>query len=95
MNVTMTAHAKRTIEAKGFDMKTVLEVWKDPDTTYPSFRHPGQHKRIGRGICLCCDDRTGMIITIFIDQVKTDLRRDQRFDADAVRWAKKNGMRVK
>lgn len=93
MNVfSMTAHAARTIAAKGFPLAAVQEVWRNPEVTYPSHRHPGQHKRIGNGICLCCDDRTGMVITVFVNETETALRPDQRKDQDAVRWARRNGM---
>ena len=87
---SMTAHAVRTIESKGFPLSVVQAVWQDPDTRYPSFKHPGQHKRTGQGVCLCCDDDTGRVITVFINETATDLRPDQT-DADAVRWARKNG----
>lgn len=92
MNVPMTAHAERTIEAKGIPLDTVEAVWRDPSVTYPSRRHPGQHKRTGRGLCLACDDLTGRVITVFVDQENTPLRDDQRRDADALKWAKRNGL---
>lgn len=85
MNFSCTAHATRTIEAKGFDLDMVEAVWRDPDMTYPSHKHPGQHKRIGQGIVLCCDDKTGRVITIFLNLVETDLRPDQT-SADAQAW---------
>ena len=94
MNISMTAHAERQIEAKGFPRSVIERVWSNPDVQYPSFRHPGQHKRIGQGICLCCDDRTGKIITVFVHQVETALRDDQRGDKDAVRWAMRRQNRV-
>lgn len=87
----ITAHAERTIEAKGISLDTVEAVWRDPDITYPSHRHPGQHKRIGLGIALCCEDGTGKVITVIVDQTNTPLRADQR-DADALAWAQRNGM---
>lgn len=93
MQITMTAHAMRTIEAKGFDLNVVREVWANPDVRYPSHRHPGQHKRIGRGICLACDDQTGRIITVFVNHEMTALRSDQTQDRDAVAWANRNRMR--
>lgn len=94
MNVPMSAHAAKQIAAKGFPMSAVAEVWHNPDTRYPSFRYPGQHKRIGNGICLCCDDVTGRIITVFVNQTATELRKDQT-DADAKRWARVNGLSVR
>lgn len=94
MLISMTAHAVRTIEAKRIDLNDVRAVWESPDVQYPSHKHPGQHKRIGRGLCLACDDQTGRIITVFVDRVETDLRKDQRFDPQAVAWARKNGRRV-
>jgi hypothetical protein len=92
MEVPMTRHAATTIEVKGFSIEAVAEVWAHPDTKYPSHRHPGQHKRIGNGICLCCDDVTGKIITVFVHQENTTLRPDQRTDVAALKWARKNGM---
>lgn len=92
--ISMTAHAQRQVEAKGFPLSVIEAVWNNPDVTYPSHRHPGQHKRIGRGVCLCCDDRTGKIITVFVHQVETDLRADQRGDKDAVQWALRRQTRV-
>ena len=91
--VNMTAHALRTIESKGFDLRIVADVWANPDTQYPSHRYPGQHKRCGQGIALACDDETGLIITVFINREVTALRHDQRNDRDAVAWAKRNGLR--
>lgn len=88
----MTAHAKRVCEAKGIDPEAVRAVWENPAVTYPSNRHKGQHKRTGRGLCLACDDVTGTVITVFVDQEHTPLRQDQRRDADAVEWARRNGM---
>lgn len=87
----ITAHANRTIEAKGISLDTVEAVWHNPEMTYPSHKHPGQHKRIGRGIVLCCEDGSGKVVTVFVNQTATPLRADQR-DADAMAWAKKNGM---
>lgn len=81
-----TAHAVATAEAKGFDLEAVEAVWRSPDITYPSNRYKGQHKRLGAGLCLCCDDKTGRVITIFVDQVETDLRPDQTQDNDAQAW---------
>lgn len=82
-----TLHAIETAEAKGFDLEAVEAVWRDPDITYPSGRYKGQHKRLGSGLCLCCDDKTGRVITIFVDQIATALRPDQ-VDSDAIEWAK-------
>ena len=93
MQITMTAHALRTVADKGINLDDVRAVWKDPDVQYPSNRHPGQHKRIGRGLCLACDDVTGKVITVFVDQVVTPLRPDQARDVDAVRWANRNRVR--
>ena len=93
MLISMTAHAVRTIEAKRIDLNDVRAVWENPDVQYPSHKHPGQHKRIGRGLCLACDDATGRVITVFVDQDVTSLRADQRRDKDALAWAKRNGMR--
>lgn len=93
MTFTITAHAKSTVEAKGFSLDAVEAVWRDPDVRYPSSRYKGQHKRIGQGICLCCDDVTGKVITVFVNQVETDLRPDQTQDNDALNWAKRSGRR--
>lgn len=89
---SMTAHARQVAEAKGFDVEAVQAVWRDPQVTYPSHRHPGQHKRTGGGLCLACDDATGRVITVFVDQDATPLRADQRRDRDALAWARKNGL---
>lgn len=84
MKYQLTAHASKQIEAKGLTEELIQAVWEDPESTYPSHRHPGQHKRIGQGICLCCDD-TGKVITVFIHGVITALRPDQ-VDPDALAW---------
>jgi len=86
----LTAHAQRVVEDKGFDPEAIRAVWENPAVTYPSHRHPGQHKRIGGGLCLACDDATGVVITVFVDHEVTPLRPDQ-VDAAARKWAKKNG----
>lgn len=83
---TLTAHAASTIEAKGFDPDLIEAVWRDPDVTYPSHKHRGQHKRMGQGVCLCCDDKTGKVITVFVNMVETDLRADQT-DSKALAWS--------
>lgn len=88
---SMTTHARQVAEAKGFDVDAIQAVWRDPQVTYPSHRHPGQHKRTGGGLCLACDDVTGRVITIFVDQEHTPLRKDQK-DRDALAWARKNGI---
>ena len=85
MVVEITAHAMRQIASKGFDLATVEAVWRNPDYTYPSHRYPDQHKRVGGGLCLCCDNSSGRIVTVFVNQTETDLRPDQR-DRDAVRY---------
>lgn len=90
--MNITTHAERTIESKGIALEDVEAVWMEPELTYPSERYPGQHKRIGRGIVLCCEDSTGKVITVFAHMVDTPLRPDQRRDADARAWAKKNGI---
>lgn len=89
---SMTAHAQRVVEEKGFSSEDVQAVWRSPLVTYPSNRHPGQHKRIGGGLCLACDDVTGRVITVFVDQEITPLRADQKRDQDALKWARKNGL---
>lgn len=89
---SMTAHAQKVVEEKGFDMEAIQAVWANPAVTYPSHRHPGQHKRTGDGLCLACDDVTGKVITVFVDADITPLRADQRRDQDALKWAKRNGI---
>lgn len=83
---TLTAHAVSTIESKGFDPDLIEAVWRDPDVTYPSHNHRGQHKRMGQGVCLCCEDRTGKVITVFVNMTETDLRDDQT-DSKALAWS--------
>lgn len=91
--MNLTAHAKSTIETKGISIEMVEAVWNCPDVTYPSHRYPGQHKRVGQGLALCCENATGKVVTVFVDRTETPLRADQT-DADALAWAIQNGMAV-
>lgn len=52
---------------------------------------PASTSALGGGLCLACDDVTGRVITIFVDQEHTPLRKDQK-DRDALAWARKNGI---
>ncbi len=84
----ITRHALRKIAAiDSLDLQTVLDVLAAPEVTYPSRRHPGQTKFIGKGVCLVVDAARETVVTAFTHLETTALREDQRRDRDAVAWA--------
>lgn len=87
---SMTAHAQRVVTEKGFNLEDIQAVWEHPTVTYPSQKHPHQHKRVGRGLCLACEP-DGKVVTVFVDRETTPLRADQQRDREALKWARRNG----
>jgi len=88
MNVSMSRHAATKVAEAGISLRDVQEAYSSPDTTYASHRYPNQEKRIGNGLCLCVDKTTGVIVTVFVHKVETDLRADQT-DRDALRYGQR------
>jgi len=86
MNVKMSRHCAEKVAAGVFNSRDLHEAYNNPDTVYPSLKYPTQEKRIGNGLCLCVDKRTGVVVTVFVHKVETALRSDQT-DRDAVAWA--------
>lgn len=86
----ITAHFKATIEAKGFDPRTVIATLKNPTEVYPSGkRYPGQWRVTGNGLCIVGkpEGDTFILITIYLDRVLTDCRADQLGTAQGREYA--------
>lgn len=77
MALSITAHAVKQVQAKGFALRDVVAVAQRPDFAYESRRYPGQEKRIGNGLCVVVDPKAQRIITVFEHLVRTSLRPDQ------------------
>lgn len=88
MNVKMTKHALVKITENGWDPKVVHECYNNPTVVYPSRNHPGQERRIGGGMCLAVETATGIVVTAYVHQVATGLRKDQQNDPAAIAWAR-------
>jgi hypothetical protein len=77
MAYRFTLHAQHVARAKRFHPLAMLDAANDPDVSYASHLHPGQHKHIKGDLCVVVDREKGMIITAFLNVVETPLRPDQ------------------
>lgn len=93
MEVTaIDQHCVDQAEAKGITWERLNAVLDFPDLTYPSVRYPGQWKFVGQGICVAVED--GVAVTVFEDQVVTELRSDQQCSKVAIEGQRKAAERA-
>lgn len=75
-------HAQYQARKKGFHPLAILAAACDPEVTYPSRNHPGQHRHIRDGLCVVVEhpaegEAQGRIITMYVHCEETALRPDQ------------------
>lgn len=90
---TLSAHLVKQAKQKGVAYQDLVDCVDFPSTTYESHRYPGQVKHIRGDICVAVDPADRRAITVFLDRVETDLRRDQRSDVDAQEWDRRRKQR--
>lgn len=75
----LTAHARKQIEAKGFNENSVNEMFGAPEKIYPNKKFVGQFRVTGNGICLIGKPtgRDFLVFTVYEDGVMTPPRADQ------------------
>lgn len=86
----ITAHFKKTIEAKCFDPRTVIATLRCPGEVYPSRSHSGQWRVTGNGLCIVGrpDGDEFVCITIYLDRVVTPCRADQLLTPEGRKFAR-------
>jgi hypothetical protein len=89
----LSAHVVKQARDKGVDLAAVAECVDNPSTSYPSGRYPGQERRIRGDICVVVDPAAKKAITVYLDRVETDLRKDQRNDSDALEYERRRKSR--
>lgn len=88
----LTRHAERQIESKGFEMDDIRGVYEKPVSVYRSGSHPGQHRIVGKGLCLVGEfreDAEFRLVTVYKDRVVTPPRTDQLETAEGRQYAEK------
>lgn len=78
-----THHAKKQAREKGLSMRECDDAVMLPEITYPSLRVKGQERRIRGRVCAVVDAQRGVLVTVYLHNVRTPLRSDQT-DADAL-----------
>ena len=85
----LTTHIKEQAASKGISLEAVREVLAAPHYTYASAQHTcrihgvAQQKWVGEAhdgtkLCIAVAPCCQRAITVFLDQVRTPLRADQR-----------------
>lgn len=82
----LSQHVVRQAQQKGIPLPEVEACVDFPETSYPSRRFPGQVRRTRGRLCVVVDPEERRAITVYLTQVETDLRDDQRSDPDAVAY---------
>lgn len=87
MPITISPHARQQAEAKSIALATVWAIAQNPQTTYTSDRYRCQRcgtdqqrwtgEAHGTKLCLAVNACCGIVVTVWLDQVETDLRPDQ------------------
>lgn len=86
--LSMNSHSIKQSMDKGFDPETIRETFNNPERVYPNGRkYPGQVRITGNGICIVAAPNTRnsgslTIVTVYLDDVTTPPREDQKNDAD-------------
>lgn len=83
VTLSLTKHAKKQAKEKGFSVRNILDMWKEPDRIIPSRSYPGQYRVCGDGICLVgvpkghSKVKSFIVITLYADGELTPPRPDQ------------------
>jgi hypothetical protein len=97
---TISAHARKQIDEKGFDVNSVLAAADYPHVSYDNGYYPGQRRHIRDGLAVIVDPASKRIVTVYAHKVETDTREDQvgkssptaqRRRGQAARAARKGG----
>lgn len=87
-NVRLSEHIRRQILNKGFDPQKVYNAINDPERVTEVTAHEGQVRAIGYGMAVVLAPyRNGtewMAMTVYLDEVVTPLREDQKDDPAAL-----------
>lgn len=94
MMFTLSAHAIKQANEKGFPVAAVLDAAARPSITYDNGRFPGQRRHIANGIVAVVDPVREVVITVYANVIETDVREDQK-DRDAQRYAKRRGQKAR
>jgi hypothetical protein len=82
---TITRHAAKQAQAKGFTARQTWLAMTQPEITYPSGKkYPGQERRVRGGIVAVVDKAANRCITFYENVVETDLRPDQIANGDRI-----------
>ena len=80
--IVVTDHFRQQAILKGFTMDQIVSALKNPERVTRVLRYPGQLRYCGAGVAVVMDGNSA--ITIYADEVVTDLRADQREDGYAL-----------
>lgn len=85
---TLSAHASRQAQAKGWSNDDVLAAANDPHVTYDNGRYPGQKRHIRGDLVAIVHPESRQVKTVYQNVTETELRPDQT-DADAQRYGQR------
>lgn len=75
---TITAHARKQIDEKGFDVNAVLAAADYPHVSYDNGYYPGQRRHIRGDLAVIVDPTSKRIVTVYAHKVETETREDQK-----------------
>lgn len=87
-NITITRHCEQQAQNKGILLATLAEVLASPALTYDSNKHACKRCGVpqqrwtgtanGQKVCIAVNPCCGVAVTVWLDQVETEIRPDQR-----------------
>lgn len=80
--IQASAHFRQQAITKGFTMAQIVSALRNPERVTRVTRYPGQLRYCGAGVAVVMEGRR--TVTIYADQVVTDLREDQMNDPAAL-----------
>lgn len=80
--IVVSDHFRQQAILKGFTMAQIVSALKHPERVTRVTRYPGQLRYCGDGVAVVMEGQTA--ITIYADEVITDLRPDQQTDGYAL-----------
>lgn len=86
--IRMTKHAAEKMTTLGLTPSDIAAAFSEPEVSYPNRRYPGQERRIANGLCITVNVETGVVVTLYVHKIETDLRADQT-DRDALAYARR------
>ena len=86
--VRITRHCQEQAAAKGIELRTVCAVLDQPAVTYDSAKHSCRHHNLpqqrwtgmanGQRVCVAVNPCCNVAVTVWLDQVETEILPDQR-----------------